>query len=175
MNPKLSLLVRENRGGKLFLTAGPTLEKLLSDKILSRLSLSETDRLLGLHKAAYKAALSGGPKSVRRFLSTGEAEKVNIFMRCFQMAVDETSVYYTPKQSEFIGALEVHFSTLPSVVKDLLEFDGDSLQLTGKDETNGLLIDWNKGEQIDHFELVVWGERWFEAAEACLRRTFSEA
>lgn len=171
MNTKLSLLVRDNKGGKLFSELQPQLELLLSARIISRASLIDTDRIIQMQKTAYGNAVLSKAGTVRRIISRRESSYIGALLRCFGDLIQEEAVYYTPKQSEYVGALEVPIRAALAHFQDLINFDGDSLQITSKNERNGLFLDWNRDDEAAQFEFVTWGEEWSNAASACLQST----
>jgi hypothetical protein len=167
MNNKLNLLVRENKGRLMFDEVRSTLEALIAHPIMECASLPKTDDIVELHKTAYRKATLSKPETLRLVISAQDSAKVDAFLHCFEESFKGEIVYYTPKQSEYVGALMIALSPALSAFRGLLKFDGDSLQLTSQNEKNGLFLDWNRDDMAAQFELVVWGESWVAGARRC--------
>jgi hypothetical protein len=62
--------------------------------------------------------------------------------------------------SEICGAVELPVATLLGNARAVIDLDGDTLSIIAKNKNNGLLIDYNKDDLQQQFEIVIWGDRW---------------
>ena len=167
MSSRLNLLARENKGRQLAEEWVSLLQNMTGAEQVPRISLLERDLLIEQHKIHYKGAVEGGGNTFRRFAMGSEKAKIAAFLRCFGATVRDKVVLYTPKPSEYCGAFLVPLGPVLQRFEELLALDGDVLEIASQDQTNGLVLDWNPGDPLETFELVVWGKEWAGSAGVC--------
>lgn len=166
---RIGLLSRKNRGRlerPAFIAA---LSSALSRKITAEsfLDLERTDELIAKFRTGYQASLTA-PTNVHRIMcSASQIAWLLSVLACLSSRLPSECSFLLTKQSEFCGAVELYVKDALSNALELIQLDGDSLQLISMDGEDGLLLDWNSGDETHAYEFAVWGSRWAGVTSDC--------
>jgi len=166
---KIALLTRMNRGR----VAIPSFLNALSDALhepidaSALVSLPESDALMDVFRGGYEIAAAGGPLSYRKFFRRREEPLVLKLAGCLAGRLLSEEVYFLPKQSEDCGGVRLSISALLRQPESIIRLDGDSVSAVSLDRSQGLLIDQNPDDQMQAYEVAVWGDRWSVLAFEC--------
>lgn len=162
---RIELLSRINRGHR----ARPDLLKSLSKPLRTPveesalLSLPETDCITRAFTAGYRNVVDHLDLSYRRHFRHDEEESVfDIAERLGrQFAISgERAHLLLNGLSDICGAVELPVATLLGNARALIDLDGDTLSIIAINKSNGLLIDYNKDDLQQQYEIAIWGDRW---------------
>jgi hypothetical protein len=131
-----------------------------SVKSESLLDVTQTDLVRARLNEGYRAALENRMPSFRKFFSKDQQSHFIHAVDCLCVAIGSEKVILHIKNSEFCGAILSEALALLKRSKEIIELDGDSLSILSADHQQGLILDRNRDEIYEHYELVVWGDRW---------------
>jgi hypothetical protein len=77
------------------------------------------------------------------------------------------AAYLMTKMSDYCGAVSLPLSTLLRHAGAIIRLDGDSLSVISLDHKEGLLIDYNRDDEDQNYEVTIWGNRWPTAVLSC--------
>jgi hypothetical protein len=103
----------------------------------------------------------------RKFFRSAERFFVFKIAECLTVQLGREDVFLLTKRSIDCGAVSVKLSALLIHTDAIIHFDGDSLSALSMDQTQGVLIDYNRDDPSQAYEMAVWGSRWSLAALAC--------
>lgn len=165
---RISVLSRRNRGRVAIPSFLDNLAEAIGEPIgtSALLSLPETDVLTESFRAAYQDAARGSI-CYRRFFHSEDKQLVIRRAMCLSDKLANEQSFFLTKLSETCGAVGVNISTLLKRADRILNLDGDSICAIAKDQSQGLLVDYNQGGGEQTYEVTVWGSRWSALALAC--------
>lgn len=155
-----------NRGKR----AAPTFLASLSEALGAPISyaalesLIETDRLLASFRQGYQTAVSDNAVAYRRFFAAGQTQRVLQMAERLAVELSTETAYFLTKMSDCCGAVRLPISILLRHAGPIIRLDGDSLSVISLDCKEGLVIDYNRDDEDQNYEVTVWGDRWVIAA-----------
>jgi hypothetical protein len=158
-----------NRGRRSTPTFLATLTEALGEAIPHEafVSLTETDRILESFRQGYQAAVSEGVVAYRKFFAGGQAQHVFRMAERLAAELPTEAAYLMTKMSDYCGAVSLPLSTLLRHAGAIIRLDGDSLSVISLDHKEGLLIDYNRDDEDQNYEVTIWGNRWPIAVLSC--------
>ncbi len=163
---QIQLLSRANRGRLQITSFLSSLSDALGEPVEAGAlaSLPETDSLLAKFREGYQGAATNG---YRRFFLHNERLLAYRMAGCLGKKLPDERAFFLAKLSEVCGAVSVSASTLLERAEPIIQFDGDSVCALSSDHEQGFLIDHNRDNPDQTFEISVWGERWVPLIRAC--------
>lgn len=167
MNKELALRIRENKGRQVLKTLLPRLQQMLNYTTIECLKLSDTDRLIDLHKKGYQRSVEHAPETFRIVLSQKDLGKLPLFLECVKAGLEKQQIYLLLKQSEFCGVFVIPLGLTLDHFEGIIQQDGDSVSVLTQDEKQGFLLDWNAGDTEETYDISFWGPNWSIQANKC--------
>ena len=129
------------------------------------LDLASTDEVHADLKSGYAAAVSGvAPRLL--FSRQHSLAALEIPGLLAQPLADEPVLLWL-KQSDVCGAAILTAGQVLRACEAIRVFDGDAVSMLSEDGTQGFIFDKDVDDDIDTFEVALWGSRWLEAATTC--------
>jgi hypothetical protein len=168
---RISMLSRVNRGIALRPRFLSDLSIALGIQITHEhlLPLAQTDLIRSSISNGYGSVLHHREPSFRRFFSQRETEQLSSFLACCANTLKQQDAILHTKNSEFCGAISHAADVFVNRFQEVIQLDGDSLSVLSKDGTQGLVVDFNADELMEHYEVVVWGDRWPIMILSCIQ------
>jgi hypothetical protein len=129
-------------------------------------SIEDTDALLTQFRFGYQASQRESAISYRHFFEQMKEALVFRLAACLADRLREEGYLLTNLGSDQT-AVKLELSSLLKRARATLGFDGDSISLLSGDAGQGMLIDFNKDDPLQTFEVAVWGVRWLLAVLEC--------
>ena len=122
--------------------------------------LENSDRLGERRTQEYQTLLDNPASGYRRFFSPENSGLVYSLTDQLGDALGEEPVFWLTRMSEIVGAVRVPAKVLLRHTASIIRIDGDSVHALSEDGNEGLMIDSNRDDTIEAFEVAVWGKRW---------------
>lgn len=159
---RISILSRINRGAALRPTFLAELSVVLGTTVTSKqlLDHTETDNVRHLLSEGYRIVLENRQPSFRKFFSKAQEPQLLYLIDCLTVRTGTEKVILHIKSSDLCGAILSEASTVLNCSKEIIDWDGDSLNILSADYQQGLILDFNPDEIEEYYELAIWGDRW---------------
>jgi hypothetical protein len=131
------------------------------------LNLDQTDSVRASLSAGYHLALQQREPAFRKFFSETGVSQFFSIVDCLAKELGNEGAVLHMKKSKYCGAVSSTAETLLSHAKQLIRWDGDSLNALSTDGTQGIILDWNQDDPTEYFEIAIWGDRWSLTALFC--------
>ena len=88
-----------------------------------------------------------------------------------QSKLGDTKCLLFSDYSQYVGAYRISLKQATDRFLELIDFDGNSLNISDEDVSNGLIVDLHeefdqsKSELCTYLELIVWGTKWTDLIE----------
>ena len=159
---KIQLLSRVNHGRAATPQFRASLSEALGEPIdaSALVPLLESDALLEAFRNGYRRVVEAAVMGYRKFFRKPEARLLFQLADCLaDRMLSERGLLLT-KLDTNCGAVILDIRILLRHTGSLIRFDGDSVSAMSADQTQGLLIDHNRDDSEQTYEVAVWGDRW---------------
>jgi len=159
---RIAILSRTSRGDALRPTYLAELSAALGGPVTHAelLDLTQTDSVRTRLREGYSIVLENRQPSFHKFFKKDQESQVLYLIDCLAITIGSEKAILHIKNSEFCGAILSEASAFLKCPKEIIELDGDSLSILSADYQQGLILDLNRDEVYEHYELAVWGDRW---------------
>lgn len=167
---KIRILSRVNRRNTVIRSVLNDLSDILGREIVADAvaSAEDSDSLLETFKEGYRAAKEVSSISYRRFFTFDRRRQVFQLATCLAERFNEgEKATFLTKLGDDIGGIKVEISPLLKQTERVLEFDRDSITVLSNDKKQGILIDYNRDDPTQTYEITVWGDQWPVQVLAC--------
>lgn len=159
---RIAALSRMNRGSALQPTFLAELSAALSTPVTPTqlLDLAQTDSVRNLLSQGYRTVLENRQPSFRKFFSRDQVSHLLYLIDCLAVRLGSEKVLLHLKSSDLCGAIFSEAQIVLSRPREVINLDGDSLNILSLDKQQGIILDFNPDEFEEHYELSIWGDRW---------------
>jgi hypothetical protein len=159
---KIKLLSRMNREKASTPAMVGSLREVLGTPVdaTTLISPSDADALMTDFRNGYAKAMASDALSYRRFFRQNELPLVQNLAEGLAQRLGGEAVYLLTKFNGDKRGVVLDASVLFSRVGPVIEFDGDSLYALSIDRSQGVLVDHNRDDREQAYELTAWGDRW---------------
>jgi hypothetical protein len=159
---RIAALSRMNRGSALQPRFLVELSAALSTPIspTQLLDLAQTDSVRNLLSQGYRTVLENRQPSFRKFFSRDQVPHLLYLIDCLALRLGSEEVILHLKNSGLCGAIFSEAQIVLSRPREVINLDGDSLNILSLDKQQGIILDFNPDEFEEHYELSIWGDRW---------------
>ena len=157
MNARLELLSRKNKGKILLKEHLSTISSILGRKICEDdfLALEQSDEIRMIFFNKFRSLKKGDPGFLQLTFASHDFDQDVLFDN-YLSDFKDTKCYWITNYSEYYGVLPINFFEIKGKILDIIEFDGDSMNLLTQDLKKGILLDYFEEQGETFYELSKW-------------------
>jgi hypothetical protein len=162
----LSRIGRRRTAIPLFLTS---LSEALGETVVESALVPplDADAVVEAYRNGYQSVAKRDAVTYRRHFLRSERSVVFRAADSFGKKLSTEDVFFISKLGADHGVVKLNISVLLKHAESIIQLDGDSLSALSIDHSQGVLIDHNRDECEEAYEIAAWGNRWPLLMLAC--------